>query len=64
MVKVNGNQEEIAGMTVDKYLKQANFNLERIVVERNEEIVPKAQYEEVILQDGDVVEVISFVGGG
>ncbi len=64
MVKVNGNQAEVDGMTVAEYLEQANFNLERIVVERNEEIVPKAQYEEVILQDGDVVEVISFVGGG
>ena len=36
----------------------------RIAVERNGDIVPKAQYDETMLCDGDVVEVVSFVGGG
>jgi len=36
----------------------------RIAVERNEEIVPKAKYAETVLADGDVVEVVNFVGGG
>ena len=33
-------------------------------VERNGDIVPKAQYDETVLKDGDSVEVVSFVGGG
>ena len=33
-------------------------------MERNGEIVPKAAYGETILQDGDVIEVVNFVGGG
>ncbi len=36
----------------------------RIAVERNLEIVPKAKYAEVVLETGDVVEVVNFVGGG
>lgn len=35
-----------------------------IAVEINEHIVKKADYPETILQDGDTVEVVSFVSGG
>ena len=42
----------------------ANYDLRRIAVERNCEIVPKAKYAEVVLEAGDVVEVVNFVGGG
>lgn len=64
MVKINGKSEAAAGMTVDQYLETANYDSKRIVVERNEEILPREQYSETILQDGDVVEIISFMGGG
>ena len=64
MVKINGTSQDVAGLTLAQYLDAADYDRKRIVVERNEEIVPKAQYDQVILRDGDVVEVISFVGGG
>mgnify|MGYP000022461789 FL=1 len=35
-----------------------------IVVECNEEIVPRDQYGTFMLHSGDVVEIVSFVGGG
>lgn len=64
MVKVNGKQLDIAGKTVMEYLKEAEYDLKRVAVERNGEIVPKKTYEEMILKDGDCMEVVSFVGGG
>ncbi len=64
MVKINGKEVDAAGKTLEVYLKEAGYNMERIAVERNEEIVPKAQYEETVLEEGDSVEVVSFVGGG
>lgn len=64
MVQINGKPVEAAGMTLLDYLKRAGYQPERIAVECNEEIVPKASYEEKILQDGDVLEIVSFVGGG
>lgn len=64
MVRVNGELLEIAGKTVAEYLSDTNYNPERIAVERNGEIVPKAQYDKVALEDGDDVEVVCFVGGG
>lgn len=64
MVKINGEERNVAGKTVAEYLAAANYEPKRIVVERNGDIVPKAQYDKTILQDGDSVEVVSFVGGG
>ncbi len=64
MVKINGNDCDISGMTISQYLKATDYDLKFIAVERNEEIVPKDQYDEIIIQNGDVIEVVSFVGGG
>lgn len=64
MVKINGKNCDADGKTISQYLESANFDTRRIVVELNGEIVPKAQYSETILKDGDCVEVVSFVGGG
>ena len=64
MVKINGEEMDIAGKTVAEYLATTRYDPRRIVVERNGAIVPKVQYSETVLKDGDCVEVVSFVGGG
>ena len=64
MVKINGTEADVAGKTLAEYLECTTYDRKRIAVERNGEIVPKAQYEENLLCDGDVLEVVSFVGGG
>ena len=64
MVKVNGAELDIAGKTVAQYLRTTNYDPKRIAVERNGDIVFKSQYDATILQDGDSLEIVSFVGGG
>ena len=64
MVKINGKELKVAGKSISEYLATTNYDPKRIAVERNGDIVPKAQYDETMLRDGDVVEVVSFVGGG
>lgn len=64
MVKINGEYLDVAGKTLAAYLAGTSYDPKRIAVERNGEIVLKAQYEETMLQDDDVIEVVSFVGGG
>ena len=64
MVKINGEELNIAGKTVAEYLATTSYDPKRIAVERNGDIVPKAQYGEPVLKDGDSVEIVSFVGGG
>lgn len=64
MVKINGENFDIAGKTLTEYLITANYDTKRIAVERNGDIVTKANYSGTVLADGDVIEIVSFVGGG
>ncbi|MSS64427.1 sulfur carrier protein ThiS [Velocimicrobium porci] len=65
MVKVNGiSMEQIANLTVTEFLQKNGYQKEYVAVERNGKIVPKKEYDKVILKDEDVLEVVSFVGGG
>lgn len=64
MVKINGEEKDVSGMTISAYLETTRYNPTRIAVERNGDIVPKAQYATAVLQDGDSVEIVGFVGGG
>ena len=64
MLKINGEELNVAGKTIAEFLATTNFDPKRIAVERNGVIVFKSQYGETLLQDGDNVEVVSFVGGG
>ena len=64
MVKINGEQFDIAGKTVAEYLLSAGYDTKRVAAELNGDILPKADYEKTILNDSDSLEVVSFVGGG
>ena len=64
MVKINGEEKEIAGKNLLEYLKEAGFEPERVVVERNLDIIPKDELGNTIIQDEDVIEVLRCVGGG
>lgn len=64
MVKINGEMTDAAGAVLEDILVEKGFNMKFIAVEINEHIVKKADYPETILQDGDTVEVVSFVSGG
>lgn len=64
MVRINGVSENCAGMTLSEYLLGTSYDLTRIAVERNGEIVGKAAYGTTVLEDGDRIELVSFVGGG
>lgn len=64
MVTINGKQEEAAGMTILAYLEEAGYSPDRVVVEKNLEIIPREALSASLLEDGDSVEVLRFVGGG
>lgn len=65
MITVNGKQIQLTSeMSVAGYLEQNNYQINRIAVEMNEEILPKYSYSETMLKDGDRLEVVTFVGGG
>jgi sulfur carrier protein len=65
MLTINGQDaQDFAGKSLAEYLAENGFEVTRLAVERNGDIVPKTKYAQTILQDGDVVEIVRFVGGG
>lgn len=65
MININGECiENIEGKTVAEYLTTRGYDTKRVAVELNGDILPKVQYDSTFFQDGDCVEVVSFVGGG
>lgn len=64
-MKVNGEIIKLnCNENLYKFLKNQGYDINTIAVEKNYEIVPKAMYKEVLLDDEDTLEVVSFVGGG
>lgn len=65
MTKLNGKEvNNENGMYLDKLLIIEGYSLERVAVELNGNIIPKAQYNKITIKDDDSLEVVSFVGGG
>ena len=64
MVTINGNEVNASGKTIMELVEENSYKITHIAVERNEEIVPKSQYNSVTVQDGDVIEIVEFMGGG
>jgi len=65
MITVNGKQVDFEKeMTVLQFLEKEGYETTRIAVEKNGEIIPKRTYHDVLIHSGDVLEVVSFVGGG
>lgn len=63
-IEVNGEPREIAdGATVITLLAELGL-AGPVAVERNREIVPRAQHPTTTLAEGDKLEVVRFVGGG
>lgn len=50
--------------TVATLLQKLGYGEKRVAVEVNQELVTKSQWAQVQLQDGDKVEIVTFVGGG
>ncbi|HEX5660860.1 MAG TPA: sulfur carrier protein ThiS [Polyangiales bacterium] len=64
-VQVNGEPRDVAvGSTVTALLASLGLEGRPVAVERNTEIVPRAQHAATVLAEGDQLEVVQFVGGG
>lgn len=65
MITVNGKSISLDhSLTVAEYLEMNQYQVNRIAVEFNHVILSKANYASTVLKDGDILEIVSFVGGG
>jgi thiamine biosynthesis protein ThiS len=64
-LKINGEDvENIKAVTVQELLEDLKITVGRVAVEVNMVIVRRTEYEQFRLNDGDVIEIVNFVGGG
>lgn len=64
-VRVNGEPLEVAGpLTISALLSKLKIDYRLVAVEHNLTIVKRAAYDSVVVNEGDEVEIVRFVGGG
>lgn len=65
MLEVNGQKKEISkGATLQSLVTEMNLPMEGIVVEYNGTIPDVAQWQSIVLNHGDRIEIVRFIGGG
>ena len=63
-VTINGELRDVTPQTALQLLESLGIDPRKVAVERNAEILPKADYVTAVLADGDRIEIMHFVGGG
>jgi sulfur carrier protein len=65
IVTINGERREIPeGLNVTALLDHLGMSAGRVAVERNLDILPRARWQETLVQSNDSFEIVHFVGGG
>lgn len=64
-IEVNGESREVEhSTTLDDLIKQLALVPTRLAIERNREVVRRADWPQTLLTEGDRIEIVHFVGGG
>jgi thiamine biosynthesis protein ThiS len=64
-IRVNGEPVEIAApITISGLLATLTIDPRLVAVEHNLTVVKREKYPAVVVQDGDEIEIVKFVGGG
>ncbi len=64
-ISINGEARHFElSISVAELIEQMQLGGKRIALERNGEIVPRSQFAQQLLFDGDCLEIVVAVGGG
>jgi thiamine biosynthesis protein ThiS len=64
-LRINGEDREFpVGLSLQGLLEQLGMKADRVAVEVNRNIVPRDQWADTMLSEGDRLEIVHFVGGG
>lgn len=64
-ITVNGETRAVnSGASLMDLLRELGLESGRVAIERNRKILPRSQWLETVLADGDQFEIVQFVGGG
>lgn len=64
-ISLNGEPRAVAaGLTVATLLDTLGLDRRKVAIERNEAIVSRSTYDRTAIEDGDLFEIVHFIGGG
>ncbi len=63
-IQLNGQEQQVKATTVAELLLELGLEGRMIAIERNREVVSRSQYEQLLLQANDRIEIVHMIGGG
>jgi len=64
-ITLNGDTHEVVKpLTVAELLAQLDIDPRRVAVEHNLVVLKRGSFDATMVQDGDAIEIVNFVGGG
>jgi thiamine biosynthesis protein ThiS len=64
-IQINGESRDVANQsTIEDLVRELTLPPQRIAIELNHNVVRRSEWRETILNDGDRIEIVHFVGGG
>ncbi|MFO7885159.1 MAG: sulfur carrier protein ThiS [Desulfobacteraceae bacterium] len=63
-IHLNGSIVSISACNIDTLVHEQGLDPRSVVVEYNNKVIPQREWDKTVLCQGDVVELLSFVGGG
>jgi len=64
-IVINGVEKTYtSSLTLEVLLNELDQSSKKVAIEVNEEIIPRSQYKNKLVVDGDKIEIINAVGGG
>ncbi len=64
-ITINGENHQVSDAhTLSSLLVDLGFDIQKVAVEKNLEIVPKSTFDQARITEGDKLEIVHFIGGG
>jgi sulfur carrier protein len=63
-ITINGQEQTSDSTTLAQLIDHLGMKQDRVAIELNRNIVPRTQWQETSLSEGDKLEIVHFVGGG
>ena len=64
-ITINGEEKSFASeLTITLLLEHLEIDTRKIAIEHNRQIVAKSTYTNTVINDGDQLEIVAFIGGG
>ncbi len=64
-IQLNGHPHQLeSGCTLSQLIQDEGLAEKRLAAEVNQEIITKSEHPDLILKEGDIVEIVHAIGGG